>query len=340
MNTEEVSNVFGMDPLAAIHKSTDVAEEHGATFVSCLDCGASWSVHETSGPEGFTFEELSQGDGYCQQIVNGAYRRAGRTKRARKATKTVLPSQKTLERRKAASDAAATIAEGAQWSKATILGASRVVAFLDAKLVLQALTADPARYIAFTSEERTVAIKTAKLREVAKALKTYGDGVRCYLYPQVAPRPVKKSKHGKMAPVDTGKVDEVLGLSLGFSWKGGKGGLLFVNDYDLKPAADTVKVIAIAARPTERLETAPVPVGLGGEAARPGANDNNAVAAITASVAISAKDDTWSKPGCCPTCGQALRAKRAAGDKVVDYSAAAHKAWETRRRNAAAKTGT
>jgi hypothetical protein len=65
----------------SIHLRLEVDFEHGQNFVTCLDCGAQWSVHDVgdqdydpdSGEEyqgTFDFEEVSQGDEYCLDLTN------------------------------------------------------------------------------------------------------------------------------------------------------------------------------------------------------------------------------------------------------------------------------
>jgi hypothetical protein len=38
--------------------------EHGQWWVTCLECGRQWSVVDCD-PGDFDFEEVSEGDGYC-----------------------------------------------------------------------------------------------------------------------------------------------------------------------------------------------------------------------------------------------------------------------------------
>lgn len=45
-----------------------VAFEHGQHWIGCRECGAQWSVVDAEGApsvDGFGFEEVSEGDGYC-----------------------------------------------------------------------------------------------------------------------------------------------------------------------------------------------------------------------------------------------------------------------------------
>jgi hypothetical protein len=40
--------------------------EHGQWWITCLSCGAQWSVHDLNQHD-FDFEQVSQGDGYCEE---------------------------------------------------------------------------------------------------------------------------------------------------------------------------------------------------------------------------------------------------------------------------------
>lgn len=42
------------------HKRVQADFEHGQWFVTCVDCGAQWSVNDSS--DGFDFEEITEGD--------------------------------------------------------------------------------------------------------------------------------------------------------------------------------------------------------------------------------------------------------------------------------------
>lgn len=47
-----------------------VFEEHDQTWVECLHCGRQWAVHETlseTGAEDFDLEQVSDGDGFCDE---------------------------------------------------------------------------------------------------------------------------------------------------------------------------------------------------------------------------------------------------------------------------------
>lgn len=41
--------------------------EHGQWFITCLSCGAQWSVNDAEGRDGdyYQFDEISAGDEYC-----------------------------------------------------------------------------------------------------------------------------------------------------------------------------------------------------------------------------------------------------------------------------------
>jgi hypothetical protein len=55
--------------LSSCHHDISTYFEHGQWWVTCLDCGASWSVNdcETDGIDCFSFERIDQGDEYCLQ---------------------------------------------------------------------------------------------------------------------------------------------------------------------------------------------------------------------------------------------------------------------------------
>lgn len=50
------------------HRRTHRVTEHGQDWLVCLDCGASWSIVETeiNGEPGEDLEEISDGDGWCE----------------------------------------------------------------------------------------------------------------------------------------------------------------------------------------------------------------------------------------------------------------------------------
>lgn len=44
--------------------------EHGQWWITCVPCGAQWSVNDASGPgsfAGFDFERVTHGDGSCEE---------------------------------------------------------------------------------------------------------------------------------------------------------------------------------------------------------------------------------------------------------------------------------
>lgn len=50
---------------SAGHRKLSVDFEHGQWWVTCVECGAQWSVVDASGPlsdDGFDFERVSEGD--------------------------------------------------------------------------------------------------------------------------------------------------------------------------------------------------------------------------------------------------------------------------------------
>lgn len=51
------------NPSQAVHVNVQFDFEHGQWHVTCLPCGRQWSVNDTE--SGFSFEEISHGDGYC-----------------------------------------------------------------------------------------------------------------------------------------------------------------------------------------------------------------------------------------------------------------------------------
>jgi len=70
IETEMDITAWAEDEFGEEHKRLDVHFEHGQHWVSCLDCGASWSVcdHEDAkGNEGFVFEEVAAGDYSCTE---------------------------------------------------------------------------------------------------------------------------------------------------------------------------------------------------------------------------------------------------------------------------------
>ena len=68
-NSQEAEQAIGDE-----HKRNDVHFEHGQHWVTCLDCGAQWSVcdvsDEADGDALFTFEMVSDGDESCALEIN------------------------------------------------------------------------------------------------------------------------------------------------------------------------------------------------------------------------------------------------------------------------------
>jgi hypothetical protein len=55
--------------LTACHSTAKTADfEHGQWWVTCLPCGAQWSVvDEEPGVDGLGFERVTNGDGACEE---------------------------------------------------------------------------------------------------------------------------------------------------------------------------------------------------------------------------------------------------------------------------------
>ena len=75
-NTEEI--YLRIDSLAkrtqddGPHKLLTVHYEHGQHWLTCADCGAQRSVCDAEGPgtdDGFCLEQVSDGDGYCEEVL-------------------------------------------------------------------------------------------------------------------------------------------------------------------------------------------------------------------------------------------------------------------------------
>lgn len=47
------------------HLHLHIDFEHGQHWVTCRDCGAQWSANDSNEPHGFSFEEVTRGDGFC-----------------------------------------------------------------------------------------------------------------------------------------------------------------------------------------------------------------------------------------------------------------------------------
>lgn len=52
------------------HERLRLCDEHGGLWVTCLDCGAQWGVHESS--SGLDFEPISDGDESCMSAALAA----------------------------------------------------------------------------------------------------------------------------------------------------------------------------------------------------------------------------------------------------------------------------
>ena len=44
----------------------ETSEEHGGNWLTCIACGAQWSIVDTSG--GDDLEQVSEGDGHCEEV--------------------------------------------------------------------------------------------------------------------------------------------------------------------------------------------------------------------------------------------------------------------------------
>jgi hypothetical protein len=67
-NTPEVETDIADAASAALcppHRAFSVDFEHGQHWVTCLDCGAQWSAIDSNDPNGFAFEQVTEGDEYC-----------------------------------------------------------------------------------------------------------------------------------------------------------------------------------------------------------------------------------------------------------------------------------
>jgi non-ribosomal peptide synthetase component F len=69
MEVEILAHADASDELSH-HGMTSADFEHGQWFLTCTRCGAQWSVNDfvsIKGDEGFSFEEVSRGDGFCDE---------------------------------------------------------------------------------------------------------------------------------------------------------------------------------------------------------------------------------------------------------------------------------
>lgn len=65
--------IYAFASLYSDHAEAEAVYEHGQWWVHCPGCGAQWGAHDASGPpstvaDGFTFEEVSQGDESCLSL--------------------------------------------------------------------------------------------------------------------------------------------------------------------------------------------------------------------------------------------------------------------------------
>ena len=69
IETEILAHADAEDALVQ-HGPIDADFEHGSWFLTCIACGGQWSVNDAvsiKGDEGFSFEEVSAGDGFCDE---------------------------------------------------------------------------------------------------------------------------------------------------------------------------------------------------------------------------------------------------------------------------------
>lgn len=56
------------------HEDAEVVHEHDRVWVTCPTCGAQWGAHDVVSLDGqwsFSFEQVSEGDGYCDEHAVG-----------------------------------------------------------------------------------------------------------------------------------------------------------------------------------------------------------------------------------------------------------------------------
>lgn len=66
-NKTDITNEFNDSEDGQLHMRTAADFDHGQWFVTCLDCGAQWSVNDAEGRDGeyFQFDMITNGDDYC-----------------------------------------------------------------------------------------------------------------------------------------------------------------------------------------------------------------------------------------------------------------------------------
>lgn len=67
-NPQDIINEFQDSDEGLQHKGSFSADfEYGQWFITCLSCGAQWSVNDAEGRDGeyYQFDEVSGGDDYC-----------------------------------------------------------------------------------------------------------------------------------------------------------------------------------------------------------------------------------------------------------------------------------
>ncbi len=63
---DEIRELFYRTPDGQVHGECDVNHEHGQPWVTCLPCGAQWSVNR-NGFRNLDFERVTDGDGWCEE---------------------------------------------------------------------------------------------------------------------------------------------------------------------------------------------------------------------------------------------------------------------------------
>jgi len=67
-NYQDIIEDFKVSDEGLQHESNIAADfEHGQWFITCLSCGAQWSVNDAEGKDGeyYQFDQVSNGDEYC-----------------------------------------------------------------------------------------------------------------------------------------------------------------------------------------------------------------------------------------------------------------------------------
>lgn len=51
----------------AVHQNAQQVFEHGQWWINCSTCGAQWSANDSNALNGFSFEQVSNGDDFCEE---------------------------------------------------------------------------------------------------------------------------------------------------------------------------------------------------------------------------------------------------------------------------------